>query len=70
MTDSGIFQVVQSRRAQAGLEGIHTHLVRHTFAHMWLQSEEGKEGDLMRIAGWRSRAMLNRRQRVHATERS
>jgi integrase len=33
--------------------------LRHTFAHQWL-AEGGGETDLMRLAGWKSRAMLQR----------
>lgn len=54
---SGIFQVVQNRAAQAGLAGVHPHSFRHAFAHSWL-AQGGQENDLMRLAGWRSRAML------------
>jgi len=50
MTDSGIYQVVEARAKQAGLEGVYTHLFQHTLAHQWL-SEGGQEGDLMRLAG-------------------
>jgi hypothetical protein len=35
------------------------HQLRHTFAHQWL-AEGGGETDLMRLAGWKSRAMLPR----------
>jgi site-specific recombinase XerD len=59
LSPSGVYQIVVDRAAQAGLKGVHPHLFRHTFAHLWL-SAEGAESDLMRLAGWRSRAMLTR----------
>jgi site-specific recombinase XerD len=59
MTPSGIVQLVRRRGRDAGIEGLHPHQFRHTFAHAWLR-EGGAETDLMRLAGWRSRAMLQR----------
>jgi integrase len=35
------------------------HQFRHSFADSWL-SAGGNEGDLMRLAGWRSRQMVDR----------
>jgi site-specific recombinase XerC len=59
MTPSGVYQVIRRRARQAGLPPMHPHQLRHTFAHTWL-SEGGSETDLMRLAGWKSRAMVAR----------
>jgi site-specific recombinase XerD len=59
LTKWGLVQMLRRRGEEAGLPGLHPHQLRHTFAHQWL-AEGGGETDLMRLAGWKSRAMLQR----------
>jgi integrase len=51
--------MLRRRGAQAGLPGLYPHQLRHTFAHEWL-AQGGNETDLVRLAGWKSRVMLQR----------
>src|SRR5215213_2883506 len=59
LSEWGLVQMLRRRGAQAGLPGLHPHQLRHTFAHEWLV-QGGAETDLMQIAGWKSRTMLQR----------
>jgi len=69
LTDSGVLQIVRKRGEEAGIQGLHPHMLRHAFAHHFL-AEGGQETDLMKLAGWRSPTMLRRYGASAAVERA
>jgi site-specific recombinase XerD len=69
MTPSGVYQVVHDRARAAGLPAMRPHQLRHAFATSWL-AEGGNENELMLVAGWKSRAMIDRYTKATAVERA
>jgi site-specific recombinase XerD len=65
----GIGQIITKRGAQAGIEGLHPHVLRHSFVNFALASGIG-ERDVITAAGWTSGAQLARYGAVAATARA
>lgn len=69
MSPDGVRWRLEVLGRAAGVENLHPHALRHTFAHRWL-ANGGQERDLMHLAGWRSDAMLQVYARSTAVERA
>jgi site-specific recombinase XerD len=65
----GLTQAIKGRAKAAGINGFHLHLLRHTAATRWLRAG-GSEQGLMSVAGWSTRAMLDRYTQASASERA
>lgn len=60
LTPSGIQQLLRRLAKRAGVEGrVFPHRFRHSASHAWL-ADGGQETSLMRLMGWKSRAMVAR----------
>ena len=64
-----IRRIVEARGRQAGIPNLHPHVLRHSVAHHW-RAQGGDDDSLMRLLGWRSRAMLHRYGSSAADERA
>jgi site-specific recombinase XerC len=59
MSSDGVDDRLRVIAAAAGVDGVHAHRFRHTWADDWLAADGGEQ-NLKRLAGWRSDAMLAR----------
>lgn len=65
----GLNDTLKRRAEDAGVANFHLHRLRHTYATRWLEAG-GSEQGLMSVAGWSSRAMLDRYTRTTAASRA
>ena len=66
---AGIQDMLERRGREAGIEHLTPHFFRRTFAHDWLEAG-GSEIDAMKIAGWKTRAMVEMYAGELAAERA
>ena len=66
---SGLDKLIRRVGAKAGLEGIHPHLLRHSWAHMY-RVNGGSVDNLATLAGWTGVAMSMRYGASAAAERA
>ncbi len=60
LRESGLGDMIRDRARDAGIAGrVHPHSFRHSWAHHMLAAG-AQEGDVLQLAGWRTREMVTR----------
>jgi len=66
---SSVPRVLDRRAEMAGIGHVHPHMLRHSFAHRFLEAG-GNEGDLQRLGGWESADVMRRYGSARADDRA
>lgn len=69
LTPKGIPDILERRAQQAGINHVHAHRLRHTFAHRFLAGG-GQEGDLQKLGGWQNSDVMRRYGSARAVDRA
>lgn len=68
-TNKGIPLMLVRRGEAAGIDALHAHQFRHTFADRFL-ANGGNEGDLQRLGGWENAEVMRRYGAARAVDRA
>lgn len=68
-TSVGIDQMIRARGEEGGIEGLHAHVLRHTWAARAKRAGVS-DGDLMVLGGWKDRSMVDRYGKADAEARA
>jgi site-specific recombinase XerD len=69
LTGSGINEMLKRRAVQAGIDHLHAHKLRHTFAHLGKAAGLSDE-DMLRLGGWTDADVMRRYGEGRAVERA
>lgn len=69
VTRKGVPSILVKRATLAGIDHVHAHQLRHTWAHRWLVNG-GTEGDLQRLGGWEGTEVMRRYGEARAVDRA
>lgn len=69
LTRKGLGPMLEKRCKEAGIDRIHPHQLRHTWADRWLAAG-GNEGDLQRLGGWENSDVMRRYGAARAVDRA
>lgn len=69
LSRKGVPTILDKRTSEAGIEHLHPHRFRHTWASRWLSSG-GTEGDLQMLGGWENSDVMRRYGAAQATDRA
>lgn len=69
MSRKGVPEMLAKRSKAAGIQHVHPHMLRHTWADRWLAAG-GTEGDLMKLGGWENPSIMRRYGEARAVDRA